>query len=182
LSVGACCGATCFATHVATSARFPRAIPARVEAGAPPLFGCTDSIGAPWARRRSPTPAGLALDLAPVLPLGDRLALLELPAPPREPELELGQAVAEVHAQRDEREPALGRLPHQPLDLAAVEQQLAGTHGLVAPLVHRLLVGRDVHALEPHLPVPHPRIRLRERSAAPAERLDLRAGQHDPGL
>src|SRR5581483_3404178 len=162
LSVGACCGATCFATHVATSARFPRAIPARVEAGAPPLFGCTDSIGAPWARRRSPTPAGLALDLAPVLPLGDRLALLELPAPPREP--------------------ALGRLPHQPLDLAAVEQQLAGTHGLVAPLVHRLLVGRDVHALEPHLPVPHPRIRLRERSAAPAERLDLRAGQHDPGL
>src|SRR5581483_5697352 len=45
LSVGACVGATCFATHVATSARFPRAIPARVEAGAPPLFGCTDSIG-----------------------------------------------------------------------------------------------------------------------------------------
>jgi hypothetical protein len=35
-SIGACVGATCLATHAATSARFSRAVSARIEASAPP--------------------------------------------------------------------------------------------------------------------------------------------------
>jgi len=42
--------------------------------------------------------AGLAFDLATVLSLGDRLPLLELPLAPAQPELDLRQAVREVHA------------------------------------------------------------------------------------
>ena len=46
----------------------------------------------------------------------------------------------------------------------------------------RLLVGGDVQADEPELAVAHLAVRLRERRAALAERLDLGAGQHEPGL
>ena len=107
-------------------------------------------------------PAGLPVHLASVLAFGDRLALLELPPAPREPELDLGQSVREVHAERDQREPLLGRRADQALDLLAVEQQLAGADRLPPGLVHRLLVGRDVHALEPDLVASDPRVGLGE--------------------
>src|SRR5439155_24768959 len=43
-----------------------------------------------------------------------------------EPDLDLGEPVAEVDLQRHEGEAALGGLAHEALDLVLVEQQLAG--------------------------------------------------------
>src|SRR3712207_8074738 len=52
--------------------------------------------------------------------------------------------------------------------------------GVVRALVHRLLVGRDVHPLEPHLVAAHARERLGERASPTPQRLHLGAGEHDP--
>ena len=69
----------------------------------------------------------------------------------------------------------------EPVDLAAVQQQLARTHRQVAARVP-LLVRRDVHALEPDLAVADPGVRLAERRPATSQRLHLVAGEHDAAL
>ncbi len=66
-------------------------------------------LGAP-ADRALPPPARGLFHLAPVLAFQLGLTLLELPLAASQPQLELGQAVREVHAKGDEREPTLLRL------------------------------------------------------------------------
>src|SRR3972149_9172539 len=53
---------------------------------------------------------------------------------------------------------------------------------VVPLLVHLLLVGRDVEALDPDLAAPDAAEGLGERTVTPAERLDLGAGEHQTGL
>src|SRR5205823_8679742 len=86
----------------------------------------------------SPPPQGpvdVALGLLPL----ERLALIERLAAPGDAELDLGDPLLEVQRQRDQGESFLARLDPQLVDLAAVEQQLAGPLGHV---VHS--VGLDV--------------------------------------
>ena len=100
--------------------------------------------------------------------------------PRRERQLDLGPRSAEVDARGHERQAPLRGLAHQPLDLAPVEQQLARALGIV--VLARGLVGRDVHVAQPDLAVAHLGVGVLELDAAGAQRLDLRALQHDPGL
>ena len=81
----------------------------------------------------------LALDLALRLPLGDALPLLELSLASPDPDLHLGDAVGEVHAHRDDREPLLLlhrreiahlREKQDELRLALVPMRVYFTHGM----------------------------------------------------
>src|SRR3954469_24368091 len=132
--------------------------------------------------RELPPATGLAEHLTLVLALRDRVALLERALPAPERELHLHHPVREIDAQGDERESTLGGLADQSLDLLAVKKQLARSDRVVRPLVHRLLVGRDVHPLEPHLVPADARIRLGQRTTTATERLHLGPREDDPGL
>src|SRR5262245_8563080 len=76
----------------------------------------------------------------------------------------------EVHAERDQGQPFLVDRPRDLVDLAPMEQQLPRTEREVATLV-ALLVGRDVHPLEPQLAVAHAGVAVRERRSPAAQRL-----------
>ena len=114
--------------------------------------------------------------------LGERLAACRSVRLPRaERDLDLGLAVLEVQRERDHRDAALLGLADQPHDLLPVQQQLA--------LAPRLVVGpgalgvlRDVHAGQPHLAVADVREAVDQRGVPRAQRLDLGAGEHQPGL
>src|SRR5687767_1814238 len=92
----------------------------------------------------------LAGDVALGVAVGDVSALVMELLPARQPELDLGLPPAEVQARRHDRL-ALGLGPPQELvDLASMEQQLAGPLGvMVVPIP--LLERRDVGADEPGL-------------------------------
>src|SRR5204863_4839322 len=122
-----------------------------------------------------------ALHLPVVLPLQRGLAFLVLSLAPAQAELDLRDAVGEVDAHRDEREPLLLLLADQPLDLSAMQQQLPRAQRIVAALL-ALLVRRDVHVLEPQLAALDASVRLADRRAALPQGLDLRPGQDDAGL
>src|SRR5436305_13448447 len=94
----------------------------------------------------------LALDAALRLAVGDVAPLVAafLAAPQRQ--LDLGAAVLEVQAGRDEREALLGHLGGEPLHLAAVQEELSRAVGAVRP-ERRLSVGRDGEAHQPQPPV-----------------------------
>src|SRR5207247_1938953 len=143
-----------------------------------PVYGCG---GAAPGRRASPPAPGRPVHLATMLSLQGGLALLELPLPPAQPDLQLGQAVREVHAERNEREASFLGLSDQSLDLFPVQQQLPSPDRVVAALLSLFIRG-DVHPLEPHFAPLHPPVRLGQRAAAPPKGLHLRAGQHDAGL
>src|SRR5206468_2672103 len=127
-----------------------------------------------------PTPCR-PVHLATMLSLQGGLALLELPLPPAQPDLQLGQAVREVHAERNEREASFLGLSDQSLDLVPVQQQLPSPDRVVAALLSLFIRG-DMHPLEPHFAPLHPPVCLGQRAAAPAKGLHLRAGQHDAFL
>src|SRR5712692_9811978 len=96
-------------------------------------------------------PSG-AIHLAPDLALAQRRALVVQLLAAGEPDLELGSSILEVNAERDQCEPALGDLPGEPADLAAVQQQLAITLGIVIR-VGPVAVRADMAAEEPDLVV-----------------------------
>src|SRR5436305_8502613 len=93
-----------------------------------------------------------ALDAALRLAVGDVAPLVAAFLAPPQGELDLGAAVLEVQAGRDEREALLGHLGGEPLDLAAVQEELALPVGVVRG-DRGLLVRRDVQADEPELAV-----------------------------
>src|SRR5918996_1646560 len=157
---------------------FPHATSASVTTEAPTVraaFLTTKLLSARARARRIPatSSSGLAELLPAVLSFGDRLTLLELTFPSRETELQLGQTMCEVHAQRHERQSPFGGLADEALDLVAVQQQLARADGVVRPFVHRLLVRRAVHPLDPPPPLAETPVRLGERAPARAERFHL---------
>ncbi len=124
----------------------------------------------------------LALNVALGLAVGDVApAIVELLAL-GQTELNLGPAlVADVHAQRHDRQP-LGRgLAHQRVDLRPVEQQLAVAPRLVVVAV-ALLEWRDVRVHQPRLALFDTRIGVGQVGLAGTDALDLRTGQDDARL
>ena len=73
--------------------------------------------------------AGVALDLAVGVPLGQRLPLVVLLLAAAETEFDLGPTVDEVHRQRNQRVSAFADLAGELVDLLPVQQQLAGRRG-----------------------------------------------------
>ena len=116
------------------------------------------------------------------VPLGDRLALVGLAPSSPERQLDLGPALAEVQAQRHERQALLGDAGLQAVDLVAVEEQLAPPVGIVGTDVGGELVRRDVHPLEPQLAGIAAGEAVGELDVAEAQALDLAPGEHDAGL
>src|SRR5262245_17001324 len=94
--------------------------------------------------------------------------------PFRQRERHLGAAVPEIELERHQRKAPLLDRTDQFFDLAAVEEELAGTYRIVIVAVP-LLVRRDVHGLEEDLAVVHPAEGLLDRCFPGAERLDLGA-------
>ena len=93
----------------------------------------------------------------------------------------LACGAGEVDARRDERQPALLRARRDAVDLAAVQQQLARTLGLVV-LARGGGVGRDVDRVQPQLAVADGRVAVLELRARGAQRLDLGPLEHDAAL
>src|SRR5205814_330787 len=97
-------------------------------------------------------PAHGAADLAVGVAAGQVLALVVGALPARQGQFDLHLARAEVESQRDERQAALARLAEEPVDLVAVQQQLAHpTRLVVGPRAVDVL--RDVHAVQEDLAV-----------------------------
>src|SRR3712207_8586629 len=83
---------------------------------------------------------------------GQVLALVVVALAPGQGELALDLALGEVQRERHQRQAALAGLADQPLDLLAVQQELAGAARLVVgPAAVRVL--GDVQAAQPHLAV-----------------------------
>ena len=114
--------------------------------------------------------------------LGDGLALVALLAALGQAQLDLGPAVPEVQAQRDERQALLGDAGLQAVDLVAVQQQLAAAVGVVGADPVGELVRGDVHALQPQLAVGPAGEGVGQLHLAEAQALDLAALQHEAGL
>src|SRR5579875_3621623 len=134
-------------------------------------------------RTASTRGAPLPLHLAHRVALLDRLALVVEVLAARERDLHLcpGARAGEVDPGRHEREPPLLGAADEPLDLPAVEQELARALGVVVG-ARRRPVGRDVDPVEPHLAVPDGGVGVLELGAAVAQRLDLGALEHDAAL
>ncbi len=98
-----------------------------------------------------------------------------------EGELHLRLSAGEVQLERHEGQAFLLDGPDQALDLLAVQQQLAGPHGVVIPGA-ALLVWRDVHPLQPDLAAPDAAEGLLDGRLAAPERLDLGSGEDDARL
>src|SRR5260221_6987691 len=122
-----------------------------------------------------PRPVHLALRFA----LGDGVALVLAGLTLAHAQLDLHPAVLEVEAQGDQRVTRLLLRFLQPIDLAAVEEQLAGALGLVILQGPGRLVGRNLRVEEKQLPTFSYRIRIRQLDAALAQRLHFRAGERD---
>src|ERR671934_946554 len=138
-----------------------------------PTGGCTPPSAVGLAQR--------ALHIALRLALLDRLALVEAVLATGEGDLHLGARAPEVDPRGHERQAALLRLADEALDLAAVGQQLARALGVVV-LARRRAVGRDVDVVQPQLAVADRRVPVLELRRAAAQRLHLRAGEHDAAL
>src|SRR5437660_11103927 len=112
----------------------------------------------------------LALHLAPLLALADRLPLVSLLLPARQRKLHLRPRSREIDSRRHERETPLRGLADQALDLFSVEEQLSWPLGIVA-LAGGGTIGRDVEVVEPDLAVSHECVRVLQVRLAVAQRL-----------
>src|SRR5262245_54870445 len=63
-----------------------------------------------------------------------------------------------------------------------MQQQLTRASWLVVEVGSRLLIGRDMHIVEPDLAADNPRVATTQIEPATAHRLDLAASQRKPGL
>src|SRR3989441_1864701 len=133
------------------------------------------------SRDALPSPPQGLLHAALRLALLDGGALVVLPLPSRDGELNLGDAMLEVQAQRDQRVPFELRLPKQPADLAAVQEQFALAEWIMIEDVPGF-VGRNVQVVQPDFAVLDPGKRVAHTSAAGAQRFHLRSRQDQPSL
>ena len=113
-----------------------------------------------------------ALDLAPLIALAQRAALVGEILAPCERDLDLRVRTFEVHPGRHKREALLCGLPDEPLDLPAVHEELPWALGVVV-LSRGRRVRRDVRVVEPDLPVAERGVGVLQLDPALAERLDL---------
>jgi hypothetical protein len=100
----------------------------------------------------------------------------------RERELQFGAALfVEIELERYERHALALDRAGELLDLAAVQQQLTDALGRVIEAPALQIFG-DIRIHEPKLAAAGVRVRLRDRRPALPQRLDLGAGEGDPGL
>src|SRR3954453_250649 len=132
--------------------------------------------------RRSAEPLlEVPLHLAADVAVGDLPAAITALLALGESQLELRPRSLEVDAHGYQRQAALRGLPDQPLDLAAVEQQLPGTVEFVV-LVGRRKIGRYVRSPEPHLSAVDHGVCLVDLGLAVPQGLHLTSLQLDTGL
>src|SRR5579871_2820268 len=135
--------------------------------------------------RAPPRLASEALQLALDLPLrvarGDVAPLVAQLLALRERELDLHLARLEVELGRHDGEALLRDTGREPLELLAMEKELARPVGIVVRAVP-LRVLRHVETEEPALAVTHLGVRLLQRRLPAAQRLDLRPLQNETGF
>src|SRR5579863_6959121 len=86
-----------------------------------------------------------------------------------------------IQRERDQRAPFFPNFSRQAIDLTAVKQQLPLAARVVVALVGKG-VHTDIHLVQPGLATIDVRERVDERDLPGADRFDLGAHQHDPGL
>ena len=121
------------------------------------------------------------LDLPVGVALGHGVALIVELLALAQAELQLHATVLEVDFQRHQRVALPGDEAVQLADLAAVHEELLGAHGVAIEDV-ALLVGADMHALNPELALAHLRPRLLEVHPALPHGLDLGAKELQAAL
>src|SRR5579864_2991817 len=151
------------------------------------MAGLLEGRGCTYDERETPestglaAPSQLALDLPARIALGDVAPLVVQFLASCERELDLHAAVLEVHPRRHDGHALLAHLSIQSVDLAPVQQELARAFRIVVGAVP-LHVLTDVDAVEPRLAAFHVGVRALERRLPLAQRLHLRAGEHEAGL
>ena len=114
-------------------------------------------------------------DLALLFAAPDVVALVVLVLPLGQAEEDLGEAVLEVHLERDQGDPLGGQGLTQLLELLLVEEELAVTERVVVEDVAVIvLVDVDVH--QPQLAVVELGVAVLELDPAGTDRLDLGPG------
>src|SRR4249919_3758857 len=135
----------------------------------------------PWPAPPLPSPPEGTFHLPGGVPPRQVLALVVGPLATAHPQLDLDLPTREVQRERDEREPALGGLAGESVNLLPVQQQLTGPPRLmVGPGSMRVL--RDVDPEQPDLPVGDLAEPVRQGRTASAQRLHLGAGEDEAGL
>jgi len=122
-----------------------------------------------------------ALDLPVGVPLGDGIPLVVLRFALAQAQLQLHAAVFEVDFQGNEGVPLAHDEGIQFADFALVHQELLGTHGVAVEDVS-VLVGADVHPLDPDFPLAHLRPGFLQIDPPLPDGLDLRAKQFQAAL
>src|SRR5690606_27872062 len=117
-----------------------------------------------------------------ILLLADLLALVALLLAAAEAQLDLRDAVFEVNLERQEGEARYRELSVEPLELPAVQEQLALSAHVVALIGAGLQVGSDVHLVQEELLAVECRVGPVEVRAFAAQALHLGAEEHHPGL
>src|SRR3989454_3520515 len=139
-----------------------------------PRARCESRPALPPARHRP-------VHLAPLHARADRRAFVVELLPLPETQLRLRSALRPVQAERDQRQAALLHPAAQVLEFLAVHEQLPRAHRVVTELARRP-VGADVRAHQEELLAEEARVGILQLRAVVAQRLDLAAGQHQPGL
>lgn len=122
------------------------------------------------------------LHLPPRIPFGDGFSLIVLPLALRQTDIHLCPPIAQHDPQRDEGIPACFHFLCEVSDLRPVQEQFARPVRVVLVVVPSLAVRRDMHSVQPDLPILNARICLANVDAPRADRLDLGSRQHDPGF
>ena len=128
--------------------------------------------------------AELAGNLPVGVPLGDCLPLVKGPPATRQGDLHLRPAVLEIQRQRHKRHAGVAQPPDDLVDLAAVQEQFAGTPGLMegAAAVAAVCALGNVQAVEHQLAVFLLDERAGQRRVASTQGLHLVTDQDYPGL
>ena len=123
-----------------------------------------------------------ALRLPVRVTLRDGVSLVVQAASPRERELDLGETVLEVDAERHESESLLGDATGQLVDLLAVQQQFARPDGIETSISGRVFIRSQMGPQEPQFAVFDPGVSVLQRHLSQSKRLDLGPFQGDAAL
>src|SRR5439155_21449198 len=146
-----------------------------------PLLSSTRFFKSIPLPRAAASGAGRLVHLATNLPLAESGALVVELFASRQPELDLGPAILEIEAERNQSKSLFADPSAEAIDLPLMKEELPIPLGIVVG-VRAVAVGVDVAAEEPAFPVSDGCVAVLEVHQAGPERLDLGPAEHQAGL
>ena len=120
-----------------------------------------------------------AIDIALGIFLRQRLTFIAFGATLSKRKFNFGATIFEIQTERDERQAFLTNSGREAGDLAAIEQQLARSIGIVGSHAMGELIGRDVHSLDPYFAIVKTGVGVNDLDMSITQAFDLATLQHD---